>query len=100
MATLSLLRPRQHHVGRHPERTRERILASALREFSDKGFAGARVDRIERRARINKRMLYHYFGNKASLFREIFARKVRVRSAWAVNAPDYVAECLETVFVR
>src|SRR5713101_6856768 len=28
---------RHHPVGRHPERTRERILASALREFSDKG---------------------------------------------------------------
>ena len=94
MATVSLLRPRQHPVGRHPERTRERILASALREFSDKGFAGARVDRIARRARINKRMLYHYFGNKAHLFREILARKVRERSAWAVTAPDDAAESL------
>jgi AcrR family transcriptional regulator len=94
MATLSLLRPRQHPVGRHPERTRERILASALREFSDKGFAGARVDRIARRARINKRMLYHYFGNKASLFREILARKVRERSKWAVTAPADAAESL------
>src|SRR2546426_2683065 len=94
MTTLSLLRPRQHPVGRHPERTRERILASALREFSDKGFAGARVDRIARRARINKRMLYHYFGNKASLFREILARKVRERSKWAVTAPADAAESL------
>ena len=75
MATVSLLRPRQHPVGRHPARTRERILASALREFSDKGLAGARVDCIARRARINKRMLYHYFGNKASLFREILTRR-------------------------
>jgi TetR/AcrR family transcriptional regulator len=94
MATLSLLRPRQHPVERHPQRTRERILASALREFSDKGFAGARVDRIARRARINKRMLYHYFGNKASLFREILARKVRERSTWAVTAPADAAESL------
>jgi AcrR family transcriptional regulator len=94
MATLSLLRPRQHPVGRHPERTRERILASALREFSDKGFAGARVDRIARRARVNKRMLYHYFGNKASLFHEILTRKVRERSAWAVRAPADAAESL------
>jgi TetR/AcrR family transcriptional regulator len=94
MATVSLLRPRQHPVGRHPARTRERILAAALREFSDKGVAGARVDRIARRARVNKRMLYHYFGNKASLFREILARKVRERSAWAVTAPDDAAESL------
>lgn len=94
MATLSVLRPPQHPAGRHPARTRERILASALREFSDKGFAGARVDRIARRARINKRMLYHYFGNKARLFREILARKVRERSMWAVTAPDDAAESL------
>jgi AcrR family transcriptional regulator len=52
------------------------------------------VDRIARRARINKRMLYHYFGNKAHLFREILARKVRERSAWAVTAPDDAAESL------
>src|SRR4030095_4108844 len=84
---LALLRARSHPVVRHPARTRARRLAAALREFSDKGFAGARVDRIARRARINKRMLYHYFGNKATLFREILARKVRERSAWAVAAP-------------
>src|SRR6266511_5050943 len=94
MAALALLRARPQHIVRHPARTRERILAAALREFSDKGFAGARVDRIARRARINKRMLYHYFGNKASLFREILARKVRERSAWAVTAPADAAESL------
>src|SRR6266699_4670991 len=94
MAAFALLRARPQHIVRHPARTRERILGAALREFSDKGFAGARVDRIARRARVNKRMLYHYFGNKASLFREILARKVRERSAWAVTAPADAAESL------
>jgi TetR/AcrR family transcriptional regulator len=94
MAVLSVVRSRLHPIGRHPERTRERILAAALKEFSAKGFAGARVDRIARRARINKRMLYHYFGNKEHLFREILTRKVRERSAWAVTAPDDAAESL------
>jgi TetR/AcrR family transcriptional regulator len=91
---LALLRARSQPVVRHPARTRERILAAALREFSDKGFAGARVDRIARRARVNKRMLYHYFGNKESLFREILARKVRERALWAGTAPDDAAESL------
>src|SRR5262249_45937294 len=96
MATLTLLRSRPpvHHAVPHPARTQERILAAALREFSEKGFAGARVDRIARRARVNKRMLYHYFGNKERLFREILARKVRERAAWAVTAPDDAAESL------
>ena len=51
------------------------------------GFAGARVARIARRARVNKRMLYHYFGNKEDLFREIFDRKLRERAGWITEAP-------------
>jgi TetR/AcrR family transcriptional regulator len=72
---------------RDPQRTRDRILAAALAEFSAEGFAGARVARIARRAKINKRMLYHYFGNKDDLFREIFDRKLRERAGWISEAP-------------
>lgn len=53
---------------RDPEATRKRILAAAKSEFSRKGLGGARVDDIANRAKINKRMLYHYFGNKEELF--------------------------------
>jgi TetR/AcrR family transcriptional regulator len=72
---------------RDPQRTRDRILAAALAEFSAEGFAGARVARIARRARVNKRMLYHYFGNKEDLFRGIFDRKLVERSGWLADAP-------------
>jgi AcrR family transcriptional regulator len=48
--------------------TRKRILAAAKSEFAQNGLAGARVDVIARRARINKQMLYHYFGGKEALF--------------------------------
>ena len=94
---------------RDPERTRGRILAAALREFADKGFAGARVARIARRARINKRMLYHYFGNKDDLFREILGRKLGERMSWATAAPDdpagslaywFDVACRDTDWVR
>jgi AcrR family transcriptional regulator len=64
---------------RDPEATQQRILDAALREFSTHGFAGARVDAIARAARINKRMLYHYFGDKETLFREILRRKIAER---------------------
>jgi AcrR family transcriptional regulator len=33
------------------DRTRERIMAAAQKEFAAKGFAGARTDAIARRAR-------------------------------------------------
>ncbi|HYA52032.1 MAG TPA: TetR/AcrR family transcriptional regulator [Streptosporangiaceae bacterium] len=79
---------------RDPQRTRDRILAAALAEFSAEGFAGARVARIARRARINKRMLYHYFGNKEDLFREIFDRKLRERAAWITEAPAELGSSL------
>lgn len=50
------------------EPPRARILAAALAEFAEQGFAGARVDAIAERAGINKRMLYVYVGNKEALW--------------------------------
>ena len=69
--------------SRNPERSRQRILAAALKEFAANGFAGARVDAIARRACINKRMLYHYFGDKEELFKAVLRRKIAERQAWA-----------------
>ena len=49
----------------------DRILAAAAFEFAERGFGGARVDRIARRARVNKAMIYYHFKSKAALYREI-----------------------------
>ncbi|MEW5807078.1 MAG: TetR/AcrR family transcriptional regulator [Acidobacteriota bacterium] len=46
----------------------QRIITAASEVFAEEGFAGARVDEIARRARINKAMLYYHFGDKASLY--------------------------------
>lgn len=54
---------------RNPEKTKIRILKAATEEFALKGLGGARVDVISSRARVQKRMMYHYFGNKEELFR-------------------------------
>jgi AcrR family transcriptional regulator len=59
---------------RHPARTRERILEAATAEFSARGLGGARVDSIADAAGVNKRMLYHYFGNKEDLFLAVLER--------------------------
>ena len=56
---------------RDPDASRQRILEAATEEFASKGFGDARVDEIARRAGINKRMLYHYFGNKDDLFQAV-----------------------------
>jgi AcrR family transcriptional regulator len=87
-------KPNGAAAGRNPERTRERILSAALKEFAANGFAGARVDAIARRAAINKRMLYHYFGNKEHLFREVLRRKIAERQSWAEGLSGDPAESL------
>lgn len=56
---------------RNSERTRAEILAAARAEFCEHGFGGARVDAIAERAGANKRLLYHYFGNKEELYRAV-----------------------------
>jgi TetR/AcrR family transcriptional regulator len=53
---------------RDPDRTREAILIAAQAEFTAKGLSGGRVDEIARRARVNKRMIYHYFKSKDGLY--------------------------------
>lgn len=55
-------------IKRDSKRTARRILQTATVEFSQHGLSGARVDTIAARAKTNKRMLYHYFGNKEQLY--------------------------------
>ena len=55
-------------VTRDPDKSRANILQAARTEFASSGLGGARVDQIAKMAGINKRMLYHYFGNKDDLF--------------------------------
>jgi AcrR family transcriptional regulator len=52
------------------------------------------VDAIARRAAINKRMLYHYFGDKEHLFREVLRRKIAERQASAEGLSGDPAESL------
>ena len=53
---------------RDPAATRAKLLTAARREFAQNGLAGARVDEIAARAGVNKQLVYHYFGDKDSLY--------------------------------
>lgn len=67
---------------RDAEATKARILAAAKKEFAKSGLGGARVDVIAERAKANKRMIYHYFGNKEDLFQTVLeAAYVDIRTA-------------------
>jgi AcrR family transcriptional regulator len=59
---------------RDAERTRAEILDVATREFSDRGYAGARVDEIAAKTSTTKRMIYYYFGSKQQLYVAVLER--------------------------
>lgn len=57
--------------NRKPEETKLILLKEAEKEFADKGFLGASVNTIAKKAGINKRMIYHHFGSKEDLYRTV-----------------------------
>lgn len=56
-------------TSRNANRTRHRLLQAAIRLFAAHGYNGASVDEVVALARVNKRMVYHYFGSKEELFK-------------------------------
>ena len=88
------------------EITRARILKAALHEFAHLGLAGARVDAIARRARINKQVLYYHFGNKEDLFRATlasvydhpFSEELIARHAGLPSAVEEMRELISSLF--
>jgi len=69
-------------------RTRERIIAAAQKEFAANGFAGARTDAIARRAGINERMIFYCFNSKEGLYRAVLAQKLSARARIIESTPD------------
>jgi TetR/AcrR family transcriptional regulator len=53
--------------------TEEKIKRAALKEFALHGFEGARIDRIARKAGVNKAMIYYHFKGKESLYESILS---------------------------
>lgn len=71
------------------------ILTAALDVFGEKGFAGARLDDIAKRAGISKGALYLYYATKEDLFAAVITQAIakdlgRVRSL-ASNATSFSA---------
>jgi len=55
---------------------RGEILDAAFAEFAAKGYAGASMEAIARRARASKETLYAWFGNKETLFVRLFESRL------------------------
>lgn len=52
--------------------TKERIMEAAISAFAERGFDGARVDDIAKRAKVNKALIYYYFESKEKILDSIF----------------------------
>src|SRR4051812_49277980 len=63
-------RARQSRTQSAEER-RSAILAAALDEFTARGFEGARLDDVAKRAGVAKGTIYLYFADKETLFQEL-----------------------------
>jgi AcrR family transcriptional regulator len=84
---------------------RSNILSKALELFSARGYEGVGVQEIVDAANITKPTMYHYFGNKEGLLKEIFVErftpfveKLRVVSRYQGDLPLSLDRVVETYF--
>jgi AcrR family transcriptional regulator len=102
-------KPRAVSVKRRthsPEARRSTILAAALEEFTARGYEGARLDDVAKRAGVAKGTIYLYFADKEALFQELVRSMVHpvlgtLEKLREVDIPARVlVETLLTTFVR
>ncbi|MGH1552422.1 TetR family transcriptional regulator [Streptomyces sp. L7] len=82
----------QKRRGRPPRTeaadTRDRILAAAREEFSERGYEKTSVRGIAKAAGVDSALVHHYFGTKE----QVFEVAISVAFAPAANAPEAVAD--------
>ena len=67
--------PRSTFDNLDPQK-RQRVLDESYREFAERGYNQASINRIVSRLDIAKGSLFQYFGSKEGLFRHLFRRAV------------------------
>jgi TetR/AcrR family transcriptional regulator len=90
---------------RDPIRTKQSLLTAGIRLFASRGYHGVAVDEIVAAAGCNKRMLYHYFGDKEGLYaavlQAVYARLEKVEMqpiAQDAATADVVREIMARYF--
>jgi len=61
--------------------SRQKILRCAEMLFAEKGYDGARIDRIASEAGVNKALIYYYFKSKRGVLEELFRNFLHESSA-------------------
>jgi TetR/AcrR family transcriptional regulator len=73
-------------AGRNSDQTRARILAAAEHEFAARGYDGARMVAIARRAKLTHAMLHYHFVSKPTLYRAVLERVLGALAVHFENA--------------
>ena len=71
------------------ENTKEKILSTATKLFSQKGFDGVGVREICKEADVNVCMISYYFGGKKELYQAIIDSLITKQNDYAKNFMDY-----------
>lgn len=78
--------------------TRTRLLDAAYAEFSARGFAGTRVDRIAAEAGANKQAIYLYFASKEGLFDAVLENRLGILADQVPYTPGDLAAYIGALF--
>lgn len=70
------------------KRKQNKIFRAALKEFSEKGYAGASINRIVADLGIAKGSIFQYFGDKEGLFTFVFLRSIDTVKAHLKSVRD------------
>lgn len=81
-----------------PEDKRNRITAVATREFAERGYEGASINRMIERLQIAKGSIFQYFGDKSGLFTYVFDLSMSRVKNYLRDVRDSTAT--EDIFVR
>jgi len=82
---------------RDPQRTKATLLRVATRLFAKQSYDGTSVDEIVNAAGVNKRMVYHYFGDKAGLYAEVLQSVFDQLARVEIKAFDEKTEPAEAI---
>lgn len=73
-------------IKRNPLKTKASILKHATTCFAKAGYHGTALDDILAKAKVNKRMVYHYFENKWGLYRAVHLEGWKELQEWFTQA--------------
>jgi AcrR family transcriptional regulator len=84
---------------RDPEAKQRKLLDAGLAEFAAYGIAGARVDRIAKRAEVSAGLVYTHFGSKEALFEAVYnhvvVEAVNTMPLDPTNLPAYAGKLFD-----